>query len=112
MPARDRPPLAAPGIRRVALIGDSIMFQPSCAIAESLADIGIQTSRNGKPVTGLLNGGIDWLPETRRILATEKPDVVVAIFVGNYPAPPARTPAGAVIADDSREFFTATAMSR
>ena len=41
---RHRVPLAALGVRRVALIGDSLMAQPSCAIADSLSDLGIQTS--------------------------------------------------------------------
>lgn len=104
---RSHPPLAAIGVHRVALIGDSIMWQPSCAIANSLAGVGIETSLHGAPGTGLLNGAKDWIAETRRILAVDKPDVVLAIFVGNYIGPPAHTATGAPIAADSPEFYAA-----
>lgn len=104
--ARSRPPLAAIGVHRVALIGDSIMWQASCAIANSLAGVGIETSRRAYPGTGLLTGN-DWVAETRRILAVDKPDIVLAIFVGNYFGPPAHTVSGAPIAFDSPEFFAA-----
>ena len=105
--ARHRPPLAAIGVHRVALIGDSIMWQPSCAIAESLASVGVQTSRHGVPGSGLLTGPVDWVAETQRILQAEKPDVVVAIFVGNYWMPPVRDPTGTPIAVDTPAFFGA-----
>lgn len=104
---RRHPPLAAIGVHRVALIGDSIMWQASCAIGNSLAGLGIETSRHAVPATGLLNGSVDWIAQTQRILAAEKPDIVIAIFVGNYPAPPARDAAGAPITVDSQAFFAA-----
>jgi hypothetical protein len=103
--AHRRPPLAAIGVRRVALIGDSIMWQPSCAIAGSLASVGVQTSRHGIPGSGLLAGPVDWVAETQRILDAEKPDVVVAIFVGNYWPPPLRDATGAPIRVDTPAFF-------
>ena len=34
--------------------------------------------------TGLLTGQVDWVEATRKIMRTEKPDVVVAIFVGMF----------------------------
>jgi hypothetical protein len=102
-----RPPLSAIGVHRVALIGDSIMWQPSCAIAESLASVGLQTSRHGIPGSGLLNGPVEWVAETQRILQAEKPDVVIAIFVGNYWAPPVRDATGSPIAVDTPAFFRA-----
>jgi hypothetical protein len=102
-----RNPLVAPGVHRVALIGDSIMFQPSCAIAESLAGAGITTSRHGISGSGLLNGSTDWVSEADRIVKAEKPDVVVAIFVGNYADPPVRDASGAPIARNSPAYFAA-----
>ena len=105
--ARHRVPLAAIGVHRVALIGDSIMMLASCATAGSLRDLGITTTRHGVATTGLLTGGVDWVAETERILQTEKPDVVVAIFVGNYWPPPLRDATGAVIDADTPAFYRA-----
>src|SRR4051812_26143466 len=73
VPAKDRVPLAAGDVHRVALIGDSIMDNASCAIAESLAGVGIQTSRHAVGGSGLLVG-MDWVAETRKILRKEHPD--------------------------------------
>src|SRR5262249_12984389 len=95
------------GVHRVALIGDSIMYQPSCTVADNLSDLGIETYRDAVSNTGLLNGTVDWIAKTRTILASQHPDVVVAVFVGNYPPPPVRDARGAVIADDSPAFFAA-----
>ncbi len=78
------PPLVSPGIRRVALIGDSIMAQASSAVADSLASVGIETARYAVPGTGLLSGSVDWVKTTGLIMAGEHPDAVIAIFVGNY----------------------------
>jgi hypothetical protein len=78
------PPLVSPGIRRVALIGDSIMAQASCAVADSLAGVGIETARYAVPGTGLLSGSVDWVKTTTLIMASQHPDAVIAIFVGNY----------------------------
>ena len=105
--ARHRLPLTALGVHRVALIGDSIMEQASCSIADSLSDVGIETSRHAVSGTGLLTGTVDWLAQTRQIMQTEKPDVVVAIFVGNYWPPPVRDANGAVIGADTPAFFRA-----
>ncbi len=77
-------PLVAPGVRRVALIGDSIMFQASCAVAASLASVGIETIRYAVPGTGLLSGAVDWVKATAFIMAAEHPNAVIGIFVGNY----------------------------
>lgn len=103
--AGDRVPFAATGVHRVTLIGDSIMVQASCAIARGLAGIGIQTSRHAVSGSGLLTGTVNWLAETRHILRTERPDVVVAIFVGNYAPPPLHDASGAVIGADSPAFY-------
>jgi hypothetical protein len=105
--AHHRVPFAAFGVHRVALIGDSIMEQASCSIADSLRDAGIETSRHAVGGTGLLTGLVDWVAQTRKILQTEKPDVVVAIFVGNYFPPPVRDASGAVIAVDTPAFYRA-----
>jgi hypothetical protein len=98
---------AAFGVHRVALIGDSIMEEASCSIAESLSDVGIETSRHAVGGTGLLTGLVDWLAETRRILQTEKPDVVVAIFVGNYLGQQVRDADGNVVVDGTEAFYRA-----
>ena len=107
IPAKGRLPLSALGVHRVALIGDSIMYQASCSAAESLANVGIQTSRYAVPGSGLLNGSVNWLSQTQQILRSQHPDVVIAIFVGNYPAPPIQTAAGQPVANDSPAFFDA-----
>jgi len=104
--ARHRVPFAAGGVHRVALIGDSIMDQASCAIAESLAGAGITTTRHAVFGSGLL-AGMDWVTETRKILRTEHPDAVIAIFVGNYLPAPVTDPSGRIIVDNSPEFFQA-----
>jgi hypothetical protein len=105
--ANDRVPFAAFGVHRVALIGDSIMDEASCSIADSLSGVGIKTSRYAVGGTGLLTGLVDWVAATRKIMQTEKPDVVVAIFVGNYFPPPLRDENGAVIAAGTPAFFRA-----
>jgi len=97
--------LTAIGVHRVALIGNSIMDQASCIVAGKLADAGIETFRFAEPGTGLINGAVDWVARTRDIVATTHPDAVIAIFVGNYPPPPVKQLDGAVIADDSPQFF-------
>jgi hypothetical protein len=102
-----RVPFAAFGVHRVALIGDSIMEQASCSIAESLSRVGITVSRHGVGGTGLLTGFVDWVAATKDILRAEKPDVVVAIFVGNYFPPPVRDANGAVIEAGSAAFYKA-----
>lgn len=104
--ARHRVPFAARGVRRVALIGDSIMEQASCAVADSLAGVGIRTTRHGIPGSGLL-AGMDWVTETRKILQAEHPDAVIVIFVGNYLPAPVLDARGRIIADNSPEFFRA-----
>ena len=106
VPGRHRVPFAANGVHRVALIGDSIMENVSCTVAESLAGVGIRTSRHGVPGSGLL-AGMDWVAETRKILQAEHPDAVIAIFVGNYLPAPVTDASGRIITDDSPEFFHA-----
>src|SRR5215813_3180205 len=60
VPGRHRVPFTARGVRRVALIGDSLMSNASCTIARSLAGVGITTSLHGVPGSGLL-AGMDWV---------------------------------------------------
>lgn len=104
--ARHRLPLAAGNVHRVALIGDSIMLQASCAVADSLADIGIQTSRHAVTGSGLLVG-MDWVAETQKILQSEHPDVVIAIFTGNYLFGTVNDAQGHVIQLGTPEFLRA-----
>jgi len=105
--ARHRLPLTSVGVHRVALIGDSLMSQPSCAIADGLAQVGVTTTRHAVPGSGLLTGSVDWVAQTRLIMQREHPDVVVAIFVGNYPEPFVRDESGDAIRPDTPAFFAA-----
>ena len=104
--ANRRLPFSANGVRRVLLIGDSIMVQAGCAVASGLAGIGIETHLAAVSGTGLLSGAVDWQANTQHLLETIKPDAVIAIFVGNYFAPPPDA-AGHTIPVDSPEFFDA-----
>jgi hypothetical protein len=106
VPAGHRRPLAMRGVDRVTLIGDSIMKQASCAIGASLSGLGVTTYRHGVSGTGLLAGPGDWMGTAKQLLAAEHPDVVVAVFVGNY-LQPAVDASGKPIAADSPEFFAA-----
>ena len=76
----------------MALIGDSIMNQASCSLAESLAQVGVQTGRYAVDGSGLLTGPVDWVKALPVILQKEHPSAVVAIFVGNYANPHLRIP--------------------
>jgi hypothetical protein len=105
--AERRAPLTAFRVHRVALIGDSIMLQASCSVAESLADVGIETGRYAVSGSGLLTGPVDWISQTRQILNAQHPNVVVAIFVGNYLGVPFRAAGGQPVANDSPAFFSA-----
>lgn len=104
--ARRRLPFAAIGVRRVLLIGDSIMVQAGCAAASGLAGIGIETHLAAVGGSGLLSGAVDWQARTNELLETIKPDAVIAIFVGNYFAPQPDA-SGHTIAVDTPEFFAA-----
>ena len=104
--AGSRLPLASSSLRRVALIGDSIMNQASCSVADSLAQVGVQTGRYAVDDSGLLTGPVDWVKALPLILQKEHPSAVVAIFVGNYADPPLRNANGTLVADDSPEFYS------
>ncbi|MBV8462165.1 MAG: hypothetical protein JO368_02650 [Acidimicrobiales bacterium] len=107
VPAKGSVPLTAIGVHRVALIGDSIMEQSSCTVATSLASVGVQTERDAVAGSGLLTGFVNWPMRTKQILDTYHPDVVVAIFVGNYFGPPVRDSDGHLIGDNTPAFFDA-----
>jgi hypothetical protein len=104
--ARRRLPFAAIGVRRVLLIGDSIMEQAGCSVARGLAGVGIETHLAAVSGSGLLSGSVDWQAKTNELLETIKPDAVIATFVGNY-VTPALDAAGNVIKVDTPAFFDA-----
>lgn len=104
--ARRRLPFTANGVHRVLLIGDSIMVQAGCAVANGLAGIGIETHLAAVGGSGLLSGAVDWQAKTNELLETIKPDAVIAIFVGNYFAP-VPDASGHTIKADTPEFFAA-----
>ncbi len=103
---RRRLPFAAIGVRRVLLIGDSIMVQAGCAVASGLAGIGIETHLAAVGGSGLLSGAVDWQAKTNELLEKVKPDAVIAIFVGNYFAP-VPDASGHTIKVDTPAFFDA-----
>ena len=104
--AHHRLPFTASHVRKVALIGDSIMFQASCAIADSLAELGIETSRHAVSGSGLLVG-LDWVAQAQQILKSEHPDAVIAIFNGNYLFATAADANGAPLKAGTPAFFRA-----
>jgi hypothetical protein len=81
------------------------MLQASCSAAASLATAGIETGRYAVSGSGLLTGFVDWVRQTKQILRTEHPDVVVGEFIGNYLGPPLRSADGRPIAAGSAAFF-------
>ena len=100
-------PLVSPGIQRVALIGDSIMYQASCAVADSLASVGIQTARYAVPGSGLLSGSVDWVKTTALIMASQHPNAVIGIFVGNYWPPSPSDAFYETVPQNSPAFYAA-----
>ena len=89
---------------RVVLIGDSIMAQPSCELARALAPLGIETHMHAISGSGLLDRGLDWKKRLDRLLVAVHPDVVLALFVGNYIGPPALDFSGQPIEADTPLF--------
>jgi hypothetical protein len=89
---------------RVLLVGDSLMAQPSCELAAALGGVGVETHLQAIPGSGLL-AGPGWTARFDRLLDSVHPDVVVALFVGNYIGPPATDITGQPIAADSDLFF-------
>ena len=92
---------------RVLLIGDSLLAQPSCTIGAALAADGIETHMHAVSGSGLLTGAIDWKRRLDQLLASVHPDVVVALFSGNYPPPPVNDASGQPIAYDTPAFYAA-----
>jgi hypothetical protein len=105
--ARRRLPVTAIGVHRVLLIGDSIMDQASCSIAGSLAGVGITTARHGVFGSGLLSGPVDWRTSLPALLTAERPDAVLAIFVGNLLPPRLPGIDPAATRPDTPAFFAA-----
>lgn len=89
---------------RVLLVGDSLMAQPSCELAAALGGEGVETHLQAIPGSGLL-AGPGWTARFDRLLESVHPDVVVALFVGNYIGAPATDISGQPIAADSDPFF-------
>ncbi len=83
------------------------MAQASCAVADSLASVGIETARYAVPGTGLLSGSVDWVKTTALIMAGEHPDAVIAIFVGNYFPPTGKDAFYETVPRNSPAFFAA-----
>jgi hypothetical protein len=97
---------AANGPKRVLLIGDSLLYQPSCGLAAYLSHVGVETHMHAISGSGLLTGKPVWQQQTARLLKSVHPDVVVALFSGNYPPPPVVRD-GRPVAVDTPAFFAA-----
>ncbi len=80
------------------------MQQSSCAVADSLAQVGVETGRYAVFGSGLLTG-FDWQAEIARILRTQHPNAVIAVFVGNYVSDSLRDGQGSPVVRGSPEFF-------
>lgn len=88
----------------VLLIGDSILAQPSCELGRALAPAGVETHMHAVPGSGLLTD-VDKSKRTLdRLLVSVKPDVVLALYIGNYIGPPVLDLAGNPVAKDSPLF--------
>jgi hypothetical protein len=104
---------------RVLLVGDSILFQPTPTIIDLLDGLGVRTHGAAVSGSGLLTGEIDWQARAEQLIDEIRPDVVLVLFVGNYPpnhpddAGYERDgklpvdPTGRAIEADTPEFFTA-----
>lgn len=89
---------------RLLLIGDSLMAQPSCDLARALAPLGVETHLHAVAGSGLLTGAVDWKQQLARLLAAVHPDVVLALFVGNYIGPPVLDLSGQPVQPDTPLF--------
>ena len=78
-PLRDPPRLQA------LIIGDSNIFGPLGKYLErSLAAVGYDVARRGKPTSGLARPDyFDWTVEAKRLLEVHQPALVIAMFGGN-----------------------------
>lgn len=93
-----------PTLLRLLLIGDSLMAQPSCELARALAPLGVETHMHAIAGSGLLTGAISWKQRLDQLLAAVHPNVVLAVFVGNYIGPPALDFSGQPIEVDTPLF--------
>jgi hypothetical protein len=90
---------------RALLIGDSIMAQPSCELATILAGEGVETHMHAIPGSGLLTGGVDAVRRRiDRLVDAVDPDIVLALYIGNYVGPPVLDFAGQPVAADTPLF--------
>ena len=72
---------------RVLLLGDSLMAEASVAAQKDLRAHGFRTHAKALPGTGFLDTGTDWSRLIRVQVRRFHPDVVVALFSGNYNEP-------------------------
>jgi hypothetical protein len=91
---------------RVMLLGDSILEQSADAAVAALAGHGVRTTVDARGGTGLLNG-FDWMAHAAELVAAERPDVIVAVFSGNYFPPHVLGADGAEIFHGTPAFFAA-----
>ena len=87
---------------RVLLVGDSLLEESAPQAKHELHAAGLRGAVRAVPGIGLLDARFDWIAEVRRLVASDRPRVVVAEFAGNY-EPPYR----AGIAPFSPAFFRA-----
>jgi peptidoglycan/LPS O-acetylase OafA/YrhL len=87
-PHRPTTTTAAPGVRRVLLVGDSVMSQAYEHHQRRFAAEGVRTVYAGGPASGPLSPQGDWATQVRAWVAAEDPDVVVVEACCNYTIEP------------------------
>lgn len=72
-------------IKRVMIVGDSVMWGASSSIDEAFSPFGVQVNFVGQPATGLLWQDRLWITWVRDRLASFKPDLVIFEACCLYP---------------------------
>ena len=93
-----------PTLLRLLLIGDSLMAQPSCELARALTPLGVETHMHAVSGSGLLTGRLTGGNVSMSLLAIAHPDVVLALFIGNYIGPPVLDLSGQPVQPDTPLF--------
>src|SRR5438445_12350824 len=72
---------------RVLLVGDSLLEQSAPQATRELHGAGFRVDVRAVPGIGLLDSRFDWVAEVGRLVARDRPRVVLAEFAGDYEPP-------------------------